>query len=332
MKAIRFVLFIAAIMLMSCSEQDKRVAIKSFPEPIVLQPSVVSFDTIPGVFGKAQAVDSSYLFFLYNSDHHLMVTDTDFNIKKFVAKKGEGPNEVLAIPAVYGDILDDDRPGILDRYAYKLYAMPDSGGSGRLELIQDFSKDLKDIDPRFALQLDSANYAIVQGINRYGIIGYNSTTSARHEWPLGEETLDNENPTTEISFCRDIDFNKKRQIVAEMYGILPVLILHNFDGSINKVISYGKIPAIDQINEDTNDPFGGIKLTDDYIYVLYCPEAGGSYETILVMGYDGNPVASLKIDPAMTFEIDEANGRIIAVNPMDEDSSVKYYTLPENLR
>lgn len=295
---------------------------------IELSAQNATFDTIPGVIGMVQKSDSSYFFYLYRSDHCLMETDSDFNIRGFAAKIGEGPHEVRGVAPVYGDILNSGATGFLDPYTFVLYRLSDSLPRQAVEVV-DFAGDLAQYQPLYSFSTSDSTYVIVPGIYQYGLIGYNAASHTIDTWPVGYTAFDTENPVKHITSFRDAAFNKKHGIIAETYGKLPLLILHNTNGDITSMLAYGDLPDIDTLQEDDPDPFAAIKLTDNNIYILYRDNDEAPRNDILVIGYDGTLIATLGVDAAYTFEVDPDCRRIICINPNDDDAAVKFYSIPD---
>lgn len=304
------------------------IRLTSFPETVELTGATVAFDTIQGSIGVVQLVDSSYYCWMYGSDNFIMKTDRDFNIRNFTCRKGEGSGEVTGISATYGDILADGSPGVVDPYRYLLYRI-DEDRNDSLSVVGDFGVLIDRILPRDILQITDTEYVIVPATYDYGLVSYSEGSDSLIRWPLGYDFGPVETPVQYITAMRAVDLNRKRGVIGEIYGGLPLLILHDMSGKVFRRITYGPVPEISSLNAASNDPFTDIKLTDNHIYILYreSPDADSSH--ILVTDYDGNPVVRLIVAPTYTFEIDPDKRRIICVTPRPEEGNLTVYPIPD---
>lgn len=303
------------------------IALESFPEETVLQGSAVEFDTIMGVVGSAEVLDSAYMFYLYDSDHFIMQTDKDFNIAGYKARKGQGPGEFSGISTAFGDILADGGFGVGDPYNSRLYEYKGENYDS-LTLVADLWGALGNIGAWRMIQTSDSTVIAILLAHEYGIKEVNTRTGERSDWPLGYDLDENAQNKNAITSFRALSHNRRNGLTGEIYGGLPVLILHDGEGNVWKRMAYGNIPATETIEYGTHSPLRGVRLGDKYIYLLCIEDKEQPYAHILVTDYDGNAVGKLKIEYAQTFTVDEEAGRIIAVNPNVDERGLMVYELP----
>lgn len=303
------------------------IALEGFPEETVLQGTAVEFDTIMGVVGSAEVLDTAYLFYLYDSDHFIMQTDKDFNIVGYRARKGQGPDEFSGISTDFGDILADGGFGVADPYKSRLYEYTGENHDS-LALVADLWAALGNTEAWRMIQTSDSTVIAILLADEYGIKEVNTRTGERSDWPLGYELDENAQNKNAITSGRALAHNRRNGVTGELYSRLPVVILHDREGNVWKRMSYGNIPATETIEYGTHSPLKGVRLGDKYIYLLCIEEKGQPYAHILVADYEGNAVGKLKIEYANAFTVDEQAGRIIAVNPDVDERGLMVYQLP----
>ncbi len=288
----------------------------------------VEFDTIPGVCGSVIPVDSLYFCYLYRSDNYLMVTDRDFQIKGYTARKGYGPNEVSQISFLYGNILNGVDIAVFDPDKRIVF------GSNRdqwEELTPQLNlSDQYDVPaPLCLLELGSGKYLMAHWDYEYGLHTYDRADDSVDNWPLGIDLPGDKK--YEISSGRGMVYSRSNDIVAEYYSVLPILILHGTDGDVLRVLQYADMPRWSDFNENSSSIIEDVCLTDNCIFTLL----GGDnryddtdvVSSIVITDYNGITTGCLEIDRANTISIDEYCRRLIAVNP-NADNNIRVYELP----
>lgn len=332
MKTIKTVLFILLCCLVnSCNQQCNKDIKQIVPPPVIeLEGTAIGFDTIEGVIGVVRHINRRYYCYMYKSPYCIMSMDEDYKNPSFYARKGEGPNDIYGMSTIYGEILQDSEIGIFDPYTAKIYQVIESNPDS-IKLICDLQKKLAIYVPMDVFCIDKVNYLFVPGTYEYGLMSYVTTTDSIVRWPMGYDFGDLENPNQYITSFRALDYNRKNNVIAEIYGGLPVIILHDVTGKVINRVSFGIIPKIKEITAKTINKVADIRLTDSYIYILYREDDADNRDEIFVLNYDLEAVYRFHIDEAYTIEIDTANKRLICVNPEREDANLMTYDLSHYL-
>ena len=289
----------------------------------------VEFDTIPGVVGLLTPVDSLYFCYLYDSEHYIMITDRDFNILGYTARKGGGPGEVIQISTLFGNILKNTDFAVLDPNKRTVYGCDLNHWNDmtpRLELAT-----VTDVPtPLYLQELKNGKYLMAPMDYQYGLYTYDQAVDSVYHWPIGPDLP--ENKKHYISSGRRFAYNQTNDIVAEYYSVLPLLILHNVNGDVVRIFQYDDMPRWENIDGDSENLISGICLTDNCIFTLLgdCDSTGDpkDIQSVLVTDYEGHPVVRLNIKPAYSISIDKDYRRLIAVNP-DEDENITIYDIPD---
>ncbi|MBD5347597.1 MAG: hypothetical protein HDR92_10805 [Bacteroides sp.] len=325
---------VLALGMMSCGRKDSgdMTVVSEFPIAMDLAGYDVDFDSVFGIPGGVEMMGGDMLFYLYESDHFVVETDSAFTPVRFLFPKGQGPGEMTVISGEYGDIVGQDRIGAFNPHACKILSIP-MDGADEYSVVQ-FGEGLrKSYEPRSVQQLKTGRFAAIIGTDGYdfGMVSFDSCGNNVEEWPIGFETVESPRIRYAVGAGRDMSYNEANGVVAEIYSGLPYIVLHNEDGTIRNIISTGPAIDISGIDPDDNpDKIESIVLTDNYIYVL-CPVADKQDRSVLcVMDYNGNGVAKFTIDEANSFGIDTVNRRLVALNP-NVEIPVRVYPLPEGL-
>jgi hypothetical protein len=320
---------ILGIGMVSCEKSDNEdvnISYTTFPKSQKLSGTIRTIDRddvyIPG---KIAVTDNGYMVFLYDSDHFISVLDKNFKEISVIAPKGEGPGEVVGVSGTFGQKLDKN--GLLsvyDSYKFKLYGYnPESGKS--LQEVISFPSDFSSYAPINVIKLANGCYVSPRGDFKYGMIMYNPSNSETSLWPIGIADINEQNPDYSVVSLRDVDYSEKNGIIAEIYGSTPIVILHNEDGKIVRTI---KIEGIDATNKDDNrlsDVFKNVVLTDKYIWLLYGDSDLSQENHVLVLSYDGTPIADYIIQSTSEIDVDYTNKLLIAVDPNNEDANIMTY-------
>lgn len=319
------------VALNSCNKEknEVNVTVHSFPKTETLKgtPKSIS-DSVVRVLGNVEIAGDSYIFYQYNNPNYLLATDKQFKTITEFAPKGEGPDEVNNVSLLYGQDLGNGLLSVFDSKAKKMYGA-DSKSGYRLVEVENFTDT--DFNVWRIAKMKNGTYVGARGDYRYGLMAigpdYNVT-----EWPIGYEFEDPMSPLEEHMSMRDLAYNAERGILGEIYGSLPVVILHDESGKVVKTITYNGFKETKDEDGSLPDCFVSIRLTSDYIWILKGDEDVDATSEIFVFDYDGNPVASLAIPYAQTMTVDEATNRILAIDANQEENNVIIYEIPDFLR
>lgn len=301
-------------------ESNNIVDYNSFPDIINPKGKVVSInsDSIL-MIGKVEAIPTGYMVYLYHNENFIGLTDDSFKLTKLTAHKGQGPQEVNGVSGKFGQVIDDNL-SIFDPYSFTLFGI--NPETGNIKKIVDFKKTMAKYNPFNVIQLKNGAYISPRGDNKYGIVCFDPNLKEVKEWPIGLKDIDIDSPEESHISMRAFDYNPKNGVVAEIYGALPSIILHNESGEIIRVLTIEGLPR--KIDKNL-DYFSDICLTDDYIFLLWGDPSEDSSSLVLVMTYDGKPVSNLKIRPTQTLSLDIPKRSIISTNVNFDDSNVMIY-------
>lgn len=317
------------LLLAGCnSPAGNKIRVSEFADAIELEGTAVEFDSIAGIEGAVSVIGDKYLFFLYESDNMLVETDSDFSPLSYRFHIGQGPNEVAVISGQYGFITGDSAISVFD--PHKLCIVSSSLDEPVEYSTLDLDRRIKKYSPRSVIRLDNGKYIAIKGMSLYGLIEFLNNGDSVKEWPLGLDFLNSDRVNDKVTTGRDMSYNRTNHLIGEIYAALPFVILHDEEGDIIRIIQTADFQGIETVTDETEDAIRAICLTDDYIWAL-CPDTDNPAKNhLLVIGYDGTGIADIIIDEAYSFDIDEANRKVIAVNPNDE-ITVKTYPLPPRL-
>ncbi len=328
-----FALCLLISVIASCSKKDEigNVSfVTDFPISIQLAGNEVDFDSVSGIPGAVNMNGENFLFFQYESDNLIMETDSAFVPQRYIFPKGQGPNEMLAASSVFGEIMGHDAIGAYDPYSCKIVTIQKDGSDYSTYQFEEQLR--KAYAPRSTHQLKTGEFASLRGLNQFGMVSHDSCGLNIKEWEIGIDATDDILLNNIILSGRSMSYNENRGIVAETYGALPYIILHNEDGTIQRIICVG--PEIDYGEIDTTNPqkqINSVRMTDNYIYALGYENDKEAPSVIYVIDYDGNGVARLMADDTYSFCIDTKRRRIITVNPNIE-IPVKVYSIPDKIK
>jgi len=324
-------------LLWACNNGDgtgvEYSVVGEFPKAIALEGENVVFDTIPGVVGEVYVSDGEYLFYLYASDHFIMVTDSTFHIKGYLGRQGQGPHDILGVSGPFGQRTPDGGVMMYDSYAIKLYE-GNHNVSDEVHVVADLSTNMIGYAPRAIIRLSDGKFVGVRGNFKYGLVAYANGDGQVVEWPIGDWLADDKQIIPVVVSHRALHYNPVRKIVGEIYGSIPLVILHDESGLVVKMLLFEEnMPSLSALDDDAPDYFRSIKLTNNYIYLLQGDDAENEYSRLMVLDYDGVPQADLHIAKASTFDVDTVARKVIAVNPNSDDDgeNVRVYELPVSI-
>lgn len=319
-------LLIVLFSLIGCRLEKSSDNNSRFAHEITLDGDSVMIDTIAGVVGAVRAYDDSYILFLYDSDNFLMIADSTFTPVAYSAPKGQGPSEVQWVTSEYGYPCGRDSFHVFDPYSKRLYRTDLSGAP--LDEVFTPGESLIAASPRALLPMSDGHFAGLYGTSRYGMFDYDPENDSINIWPVGVEELEakkDERTNYSVTSLRSMAYEPTRKLVGEIYGKIPVAVIHNEDGSVYGVIRSGDMPDIDLIKEEDKEEYHHIRMTTNYIYLLH----GDAECSIIAYDYDLKPVAKMSIRPASHFDVDAGRRRFVAVDPNSDSTNIMVYPIPE---
>ena len=275
------------------------------------------------LIGSIKSIPDGYMMYIYDKENAYLITDKTFKYMMETVHKGESPEEVRSGGTKYGQVLDTNgNVAISDPYKHTFYALDTK--TGILGKLIDFPQEFSRYSPSKSVKIKDGSFVSPRGDFQYGLVSFNPETDQVYQWPVGIEDIDTEHPISSHVSMRVIDYNQKNGIIAEIYGELPFIVLHNENGEIVKIITLKGTP---RESKEGYDFIGDLKLTDDYIIVLWGDTEIDNENTILFMSYDGKPIKQIKIQPAQSFDFDEEFNRILTTNTEWEDTNLIIYNL-----
>lgn len=335
LKKFHLTLVVISVMLsiVSCDNRGKHVEYLSF-ENFPMTQTLVG-DTIDPyledvcVLGKVAVIKDGYVFYKYDSDSCLLYFNPDSGEQISFAPKGGGPEEVSGVSG-YGQLYDQERSlYVFDPYKFQLYSS-DKPKNFKLDLMCSFPEEFSKFSPWQTILLKNGTLVSPRGDNNYGMVCYNPETQKVDEWPLGYDFQDTDHPERDLVSIRRIGYSPANGLLAETYGTLPVIILHNEDGTINKLLQYRQDTSEGESPLDIESVLS-IAMTKKHIWLLYGKPLSENHSNIYVYGYDGTPVADLEISPATSIAIDEERRKLIATNPNNEANAI-VYKIPDEIK
>lgn len=330
-KGVRLVgLLLSVILLWSCGHEKKRdVYFSSFEKEIVPERLPVGFsDTIPLIVGSVAPVEDGYWCYLYENENCLLATDKDFVPKAYFARRGAGPGEVSNISGAYGD-------NLWDNGMYSVFE-PSSGNVYGTNAANNYNlKKVVSLEPlrKYAVwkvvKLKDGRYVAVKGDNTCGVVEYDPSDGSIKEWPLGFDLEKAGVTEGKMSMFSVIQYNPERGIIAVIYGNNPTMILYDENGDIVRTLTYSDYKPVEDASSNIARCYSSMRLTDDHIWLLLAGEMGKGNNTLMVLDYDGNPVARIPVGNAMKFCVDSATGRLIAIDYTASESGLVVYDLPD---
>lgn len=322
------VLSIVSIMILSsCTNKSETDTIsinfKDFPLSEVREDTIVSLESPePLIVGATRPILSGYMMYLYDNDNLICLTDTTLKPIMLVAPKGMGPTELTGVSGIFGQLLEDGDSlvSIFDPYKSTVYALNTTDGT--LQEYIDFPNIMAQYTPFSIVKLKNGEFISPRGDFRYGMIAYDSQKNIVKEWPIGLESVDVDHPDENHVSMRAYDYNPKSGLIAEIYGIIPAIIVHDESGSIVRTISITDFP---RGKGDNADYFRDICMTDEYILVLCGDPTVDEANYVIVLTHAGAPVASYKIRPTHTISFDSSKSKLITINPEIDGGNIAVY-------
>lgn len=280
------------------------------------------------ILGDVAVIDDGYVFYQYDSDCFLLYFNPDTGRQVPFAVKGEGPGEITSVSGTFGQALDSSGSfTVFDPNKSKLFSCS-RANDFTLEERCAYPSGFKKYVPFNILVLKNGKYVSPRGDFKYGMVAYDSQSGDVMEWSLGYEFDDLEHPDGDIVSSRSVSYSPKNGLVAETYGKLPVVILHDEEGDISGLVRYK--PSDAPVSGESMT-IHDTALTDNLMWIL-CSDPDAEVNSIVyVLNYEGNEVACFEITPSITITIDVERRKLIAVNPNNDGANAISYTLPVNL-
>ncbi len=308
---------------------------KSGPEKIVIDfqdfpLSDIPTDTIvalenqddPLIVGAVKPIQSGYMMYLYDNDNLMCLTDASFNITMMVAPRGSGPTDLIGVAGKFGQNMGygDSIVSVFDPYKSAVYTLNTNNGALR-EYIK-FPNIMSGYAPTNVTKLKTGEFISPRGDFKYGMIAYNSKSNEVKEWSIGLDEIDINRPQEDHVSLRAYDYNENSGLIAEIYGLIPTIVVHDETGNIVRTITITGLP---QTGKDSTDYFRDICMTDEYIWVLCGDPYIEESNYIVVLTHTGEPIVSYEIRPTHTIALDLSKAMLITVNPNIDEGNIAVY-------
>lgn len=326
--AIMLILFI--MIFSSCVNQSEIETVvidfRDIPCLTVRNDTIISVeeDSNPLIVGATKSIPSGYMMYLYDNDNIICIADTSFRITKLCVEKGMGPTELAGVSGRFGQIIEvedgDSLVSVFDPYTSIVYGL--NTDSGMLKEYMCFPNDMSKYIPSNVTRLKNGELISPRGDFKYGMIAYDPQKKVVKEWSIGLKDIDITHPDESHVSLRAYDYNEKSGLIAEIYGLIPTIIVHNESGDVIKTITINSLP---QTSDEPTDYFRDICLTDEYIFVLCGDPNVDEANYVAVITHTGDPVAAYKIRPTQTIALDLTKSMLIATNPNIDEGNIAVY-------
>lgn len=329
-KVMPSVAIVSLLAMSGCSGDDGRnVSFLTFPKEIKLEGMAIHMpDSLPYVIGEVNPVGGGYWCYIYQSDKFLMAVDSAFNPTALFAHKGGGPGEITGVSGKFGQSLGDD--GLFSVFDCNSVTVYGTNRNLEYQLEKVMALDsLRKYAVIGIIRLKNGSYIARRGDFSCGIVEYNPSAKAINKWPVGFSPEDQPVSEARLNELNSMDYNPERGIIADVYNCFPTVVLHDESGAVVKTISYEGYDA-DGSDEAPEDCFEKVRLTDDYVWLLYNENGDEKHNSVFVVDYEGNAVARLKVGKANSFCVDQDRQRLITVNPgSDSEMYLMSYPIPD---
>lgn len=319
-----------AIITACSSSGTEEVDFCEFPKTVTLEgKAIILPDDECRVLGMADVVDDGYIYFSYDRPCALSASDKDFTQFNDFARKGQGPGEVSGVSPLFAVNPSNGCFTVYDPYLMKMYETSFDSDLALKELIS-FPDEYKRYSPSQVVKLKNGSYVGARGDFNYGMVLYNPDSCAVAEWPLGAD-FDLNAPVSDEVSMRAISYNLHRGIIGEIYGTLPIVILHDENGDIVGKYNYSGYSQHTDPDNSIADCFMDLELSDSYVWLLFGDPDESDVSRVFTLDYEGNPIAEFIISPTYSIAIDEQERRLLSINPDIEDGNLTIYDLPDFL-
>lgn len=261
--------------------------------------------------------------------HFYTLYDRELNRICGFANKGRGPGEYLA-PAYYGEYEitagGDPVLSVYDRALFRYDRIRIDCHEGKAHIVSSTALPSDSpLEIRF-LRKCADGYAGVLDVEdcRFFTSDGEFTGVTCHDpvFPFPDKMSAHE--TAQTVSCMDPGCGR----VASAYYNFPQIDIRSVDGSLVKSVFIREIVKPEDVSPDTaSDCFLKIESAGDFIYALYEDPSQPGYSSILVFDWDGNPAERYRIGRAVSFTVDTAGKRILALNENQDVSICSVYAL-----
>lgn len=320
-----------AVITSACSSSStEEVDFCEFPKTITLEGNpIIMPDDECRVLGMADVLDDAYIYYLYDTPFALSASDKDFSQFNDFARKGQGPGEVSGVSPLFAANPSNRCFTVYDPYSMKMYETSFESNFVLKDLIS-FPDDYRRYSPSQVVKLKNGAYVGARGDFNYGLVSYNPDSCVVSEWQLGGD-FDLNNPVPDEVSMRAISYNPNKRIIGEIYGTLPIVILHDENGNIVGKYNYTGYRQHTAPDNNTADCFMDLELSDNYVWLLYGDPDESDTSRVFTLDYEGNPIAEFIISSTYSIAVDEQKRRLLSINPDIEDGNITVYDLPEFL-
>jgi hypothetical protein len=320
---------VCVILFTSCQQKDKYNIVESFPVEKTLTAEIIpAFDSHVGMLGVRPA--GEYVVgLLWKQDYFFDIFDTEHNLVGKLCRLGNGPNEFLA-PAYFGQY-DEEGIWILERERGLFVKIDISKSLAQGQTVIEKKIDLSQypgLHPRNVFYITDE---LLFGTNDDSLCATFTLNPKTSEIKFNPHVLDFPiSPTTHSISQSMATLKPDRKKVATSFFRLPQIDMYSSKGERLKTVFYKEIVEPSMIDiYDGCYYYLNIFSTDDYIYALY-EEPVGDERTenyIHVFDWNGNPIASLKVDTTTDFYVSPDDKQLITLNFDAETDVVKKYDI-----
>jgi len=321
------------VSLCSCAGEESRVVVTDFPHEYKLQATGIdSMNRYPGVYAISMAGDR--IIALRKANKFYLVLDSDFHLLNEIAPRGHGRGEFV-FPSYCGQCENDGEAEyiyVLERTESKLYRVSLAGEKDS-ECVVNIPQNLG-LTPSFLFKVDDHTCA---GTNGTGAFPFFVLDTKDWKAQSFEPTLPLEGNEAELFvLSQNIGtYSAAQSRIALAYFCFPQLDIRQSDGQLLRTVVYKRELSSSEINvENPMGYFDCVASTSRHIYALYNGEEDKpsvNKTWIFVFNWDGDPVSRMEVDACSYFTVDEAKGRIIALNEDDTRFVASEYKLPDAL-
>lgn len=317
----------ATLSFTSCDKGDG--IIRNFPVDKQLKAEAMpNTDSLINTFAIFSGKDH-YVFLQARQEngHAFKVCDKNFNVTGEIAPFGNGHDEWLS-PVSMGQIVNDGNAEslyVLEGANQKYYKLPLAGGP-RVEVADMTLPDSPTARNVFEVRPD---YYIGTLNDDNESCTFTFDKKAGKVNTLKEPEYDFGMKSREMAFRfmqKLVSYNADKQKMVAAYFAFPLIVVRDTDGNITTSVRIGE--DWPKYTEDMRDNgyFRDIKTDEDNIYVLFNDPKLPEETSILVLEWDGTPVARYHVNKSIAFAVDGAAKKIFCINADDSHGKMSSYT------
>lgn len=345
-----FLSVFASILLSACKQntENKYPRYQDFPEEKSLQGKVIPLDTALFRYPyRIKIIDSTaFIMDLHNADNYVHAfTYPGFKHRASFGKRGEGPEELIQINAMY--ITSYDSIWVIEGQKTKASRWSFSPATAEVRKIEEFQlskdklwvTDMVMADGNTFLIPDYSGSCSFYIENKEGII-----TDTIGALPTELHPVEPSRQTLGQVWTRFISYNPGNGRVALASQMGEVLEIYNLkDGS--QIVTYGpngepifKVAGKYAMSEGIMG-FNNVYVGNKYIYAIFqgvtmkeirqkikdnIPRMQGGKQ-IYVFDLDGKPVRKYTLDHSISgFYLDEASGKLFGLDVNNDEPVIEY--------